>query len=126
VADLMEIARRTRDRKRKESEQSKESPPTPEALPPFACFPSGPVPWNQQQAVRLTHDADTLVERLGVGGTDPEVQSAAALVVSANATCDTETLMFALAEFASVVRRAGRGRTAPNREVSARRATRSQ
>lgn len=108
MADLMEIARRTRDRQRKESKQSKESSPPPEAPDPFACFPCfpfGSVPWNQDRASRMMYAADALVEHLGVNGNDPEVQSAAAMVHSAVQTRDMETVLYALAEFEAVVRR---------------------
>lgn len=109
MADLMEIARTARDRTRKESKQSKQSPQPAEGAPPFACFPCfpfGPVPWDQRRAVRLMYDADTLVERLDVDGTDPEVRSAAALVASAYATRDMETMLYAVNEFEVEVRRA--------------------
>ena len=112
MADLMEIARRTRDRTRKESKQSKESPPPAEGPDPFACFPclsSGPVQWNSEEASRLMSDADTLVERLGANGTNPEVRAVAALVASAYATRDVETLRFACAEFQAAVRRLSAG-----------------
>ena len=49
--------------------------------------------------------ADALVERLGVNGSRPEVTAAAAMVVSAHATRDMETLRFAVAEFTAIVRR---------------------
>lgn len=52
------------------------------------------------------HDADTLVERLGVAGTNPEVHSAAALVASAYATCDMETMLDAVNKFEVAVRQA--------------------
>jgi hypothetical protein len=50
-------------------------------------------------------EADRLVERLGEDGTHPEVTTAAEAVVQAHAIRDLETLRFAVAEFAVIVRR---------------------
>jgi hypothetical protein len=61
--------------------------------------------WNQEEAIRLMHEADSLVEQLGVSGRHPAVADAAAMVVSAFATRDMETVRFAVSEFAVVVRR---------------------
>jgi len=49
-------------------------------------------------------DADALVERSGVDGRAPTIRDAAAVVFSAYLTRDMETLRYALAEFALVVR----------------------
>ena len=62
-------------------------------------------PWNPGVAIRLMHDADTLVEEMGVSGRHPAIADAAATVTSAFATRDMETLRFAMSEFVSVVRR---------------------
>jgi hypothetical protein len=64
-------------------------------------------------------DADSLVERLGIGGRHPAVRDAAAMVTSAHATRDMETLRFAVSEFTVVVRGVARervpaGGTEPN------------
>jgi hypothetical protein len=64
---------------------------------------SGPDLWDGRIAIRLMHDADALVGRLGVDGRHPRVQGTAA-VVSASATRDMETLRFAVAEFAALFR----------------------
>jgi hypothetical protein len=50
-------------------------------------------------------DADALVEQLGIDGRLPAVQDAAAMVTSAHAMRDMETLRLAIAEFTVVVRR---------------------
>ncbi|QDU23914.1 hypothetical protein [Urbifossiella limnaea] len=66
---------------------------------------------DNDTAVRLLTDADTLVERLRVSGTRPEVNAAAAMVCRAYATGDLAAVRFAVAEFERVVRRlAGRPR----------------
>ncbi len=62
-------------------------------------------PWDTATALRLMNAADALVERLGVDGRHPKVAAAAAVVTSAHATRDMETLRFAVAEFTAVVRR---------------------
>jgi hypothetical protein len=69
-------------------------------------------PWDAEAALRLAHDADSLVGQLGVSGRHPAVADAAAMVVSALATRDMETLRFAAAEFAAVVRELTRKQTA--------------
>jgi hypothetical protein len=51
------------------------------------------------------YDADTLVERLGVDGTRPDVQAAAAAVVAAYETRDVDAFVAAITEFEAVVRR---------------------
>jgi hypothetical protein len=61
-------------------------------------------PWNLAMAIRLMHDADALVEQLGVSGRHPAIADAAAMVTSAHATRDMETIRFAVAEFALFVR----------------------
>ncbi len=67
-------------------------------------------PWDGETARRLMESADALVGRLGVDGTRPEIADAVAVVVSAHATKDMETLRLAVTEFAVVVRRfAARG-----------------
>ncbi len=107
MADLMEIVRAALARSVKETEERGISPapaPTTDPLTPFATF-APPTAWDQRQANRLMQDADALVEHLGVDGRDPEVKSAAAMVESANATRDMETLLYALAEFDVAVRR---------------------
>jgi len=60
--------------------------------------------WDQAEANRLMIEADALVEHWGVEGQCPEIVNAAAMVVSANATKDMETLRFACSEFELVVR----------------------
>jgi hypothetical protein len=60
--------------------------------------------WNRKLAIRLMYDADTLVERSEVSGRHPAVADAAAMVASAFASRDMETLRFALAEFAVLIR----------------------
>jgi hypothetical protein len=75
---------------------------------------SGNEPWDRQVALRLTAEADALVERLGVSGQHPAIVSAAAMVVSAYATHDLETVRFAVAEFALCVRDVARERVSAN------------
>src|SRR5262245_16678586 len=53
-------------------------------------------PWDQKTAIRLMSDADDLVGRLGVDGRHPEITDAAAVVTSALATRDLETVRFAV------------------------------
>jgi hypothetical protein len=72
-------------------------------------------PWDLPAALRLTHDADSLVGQLGVSGRHPAVADAAAAVVSALATHDMETLRFAVAEFAAVVGELARKQTSDAR-----------
>lgn len=62
-------------------------------------------PWNPQAAIRLMHEADALVERLGVSGGHPAVAEAAAMVSSALAARDMETIRLAVVEFAVILRR---------------------
>ena len=62
--------------------------------------------WAQGEANRLMEAADALVERLGTDGRLPAVQAAAAMVVSALAARDMETVRFAAGEFAAAVRAA--------------------
>ena len=64
---------------------------------------SGNEPWNLRVAIELMHEADGLIGRLGVDGRHPEVVDAAAVVSSAFATRDLETVRLAVAEFAVVV-----------------------
>jgi hypothetical protein len=59
---------------------------------------------SRDEAIRLMFDADALVEQLGIDGRLPAVQDAAAVVTSAFATRDMETLRLAVAEFGVVVR----------------------
>lgn len=73
-------------------------------LPALIAALSPGNPWNQREALRWMYDADTLVERLGVDGQHPEVAAAAAMVGSAYASCDMETVQFACSEFGVVVR----------------------
>jgi hypothetical protein len=56
-------------------------------------------PWNLDTAIRLMDEADALVEQLSVDGRHPAI-AAAAMVSSAFATRDRETVRFAVAEFA--------------------------
>ena len=65
---------------------------------------SGKESWDQSAALQMMHDADGLVERLGIDGRHPAVESAAAMVVSAFATHDLETVHFAVVEFEVAVR----------------------
>jgi len=62
-------------------------------------------PWNKKAAIKLMHDADDLVGKLKVSGRHPDVVDAAAMVTSAYATRDLETLRFAIAEFLVVIHR---------------------
>ncbi len=128
MADIMEFVRAARERRGKESRRSKQSPPAapvPTPSPASLAFLPGPIPvahrdarpvtrpvtlhspipWNQQEVSKRTRAADELVARLHVDGRDPEVQRAAAMVVSATATRDMEVLVYALAEFNLTVRR---------------------
>jgi hypothetical protein len=73
-------------------------------------------PWDLPTALRLMHDADSLVEQLGVSGRHPAVAAAAATVASALTTRDMETLRFAVAEFAAVVRELARKQSPPARD----------
>jgi hypothetical protein len=74
------------------------------------AFLSPAEPWNQEVAVRLIYDADTLVEQSGVSGRHPAVVEAAAMVTSAFALRDLETLRLAVAEFAVLIRQLARER----------------
>jgi hypothetical protein len=65
-------------------------------------------PWDGETALRLMEEADARLERSGVDGNRPEIAAAAAVVVSAHATRDMETLRFALSEFLHAVRLADR------------------
>jgi hypothetical protein len=67
-------------------------------------------PWDLVTAVRLMHEADTLVVQLGVSGRHPAVVAASAMVTSAFATHDLETVRFAVSEFAVLIRRLARER----------------
>jgi len=69
-------------------------------------------PWNLATAIRLMHDADTMVEQLGVSGRHPAVADLAAMVVSAFATRDMETVRFAVTEFTTLIGRLARERVA--------------
>jgi hypothetical protein len=51
------------------------------------------VPWDQQAALSLLDAANGLVERLGVSGTDPEIQAAAARCVEAHGVKDMAGLI---------------------------------
>jgi hypothetical protein len=66
---------------------------------------SGNEPWDTQVALMLMRESDALVEQLGVDGRHPAVADAAAMVSSAAATHDLETLRFAVAEFTTLIRR---------------------
>ena len=66
---------------------------------------SGNEPWNSGVALKLMEEADALVERFGVDGRHPDVQLAAALVCSARAAKDMETLRLACREFEVALRR---------------------
>jgi hypothetical protein len=61
-------------------------------------------PWNADTAIRLMSEADALVERLHVDGQHPAIMAAAAMVTSAHATHDLETVRFAVVEFITLVR----------------------
>lgn len=65
---------------------------------------SGLEPWDSLTAIILMGKGDELVERLGVSGLLPAIQTAAAMVASAYPTRDMETLRFSLAEFEDAVR----------------------
>jgi hypothetical protein len=62
-------------------------------------------PWNLEAAIHLLHEADSLVERFGVSGRHPAVADAAAMVASAFATGDMETVRFAVAEFTALIQK---------------------
>jgi hypothetical protein len=61
-------------------------------------------PWNKKAAIKLMHDADEVAGELNISGGHPDVMDAAAMVTSAYATRDLETLRFAIAEFLVLVR----------------------
>lgn len=116
MSDLITIARRFLGTGSGEKGDKGEKPPTTPFSPlsPFSHphggqEPDPPLvgaePCDQRVALRLIADADALLERLGVDGQHPAVASAAAMVTSAHATRDLETLRFAVAEFTVVVRR---------------------
>jgi hypothetical protein len=87
--------------------------------PPVDSIPTritGNSPWDTRIALQLMADADALVEQLGVNGRHPAITDAAAMVASANATRDMETLRFSVAEFTVVVRSVARGRY-PNKAI---------
>jgi hypothetical protein len=67
-------------------------------------------PWDSATAIRLTAAADALVGRLGVDGRHPDVADAASMVASAFATCDWETVRFAVGEFVVAARAAATAR----------------
>ena len=71
---------------------------------------SGNEPWDGRVALKLIDEADVTVERSGVDGRHPAVKDAAAMVTSAFATRDLETLRFAVSELTLVVRQLARGR----------------
>lgn len=73
-----------------------------------------PVPvWDVAAAIALMTAADDLVERLGVSGSDPAVQTATARVADAYRACDMDRVRRAVEAFEDVVRAlAGRGRYA--------------
>ena len=62
-------------------------------------------PWDRDEARRLTIAADKLPSALGVSGRHPEIATGAAMVASAYATHDMETVRFTVAEFEATVRR---------------------
>jgi hypothetical protein len=62
-------------------------------------------PWNTTTALRLMNEADALAERLSVSGRHPEMADAAAMVTSAFATPDLETVRFAVGQFTALVRK---------------------
>jgi hypothetical protein len=77
--------------------------------------PDDPSPvWDAAAAIALMTAADGLVERLGVCGTDPVIQAAAARVVDAYRACDPRELRHAVGAFEGEVRPRG-GPSAPNR-----------
>ncbi len=80
-----------------------------EALPAVLATLCEVEPWDGKTALGLMESADALVGRLGVDGTWPEIADAAAVVVSAHATKDMETLRFAVTDFIVAVRFAARG-----------------
>jgi hypothetical protein len=61
--------------------------------------------WDQATALRDMDAADTLVERLGVPGSDPRVQAAADAIAAAYAARDVVAFRFAIAAFRECVRR---------------------
>jgi hypothetical protein len=69
-----------------------------------AVRPIGNEPWDSRVALALMDTADALVEGLGVDDRHPEVRDAAAMVTSAHATRDLETLRLAVGEFTVVAR----------------------
>ena len=79
-----------------------------EALPALVATLGGVEPWDGETALRLMESADAVVGRLGVDGTRREITDAAAVVVSAHAARDLETLRFAVTEFLVSVRFAAR------------------
>jgi hypothetical protein len=127
VSDLLSIARRFLPAGPGEKGEKGEKPPAGALLSPIPPFshPSaggevtptlaGAEPWDQRTALRLLLDADTLVERLGIDGQLPTIREAAAVVTSALATRDLETVRLAVAEFEAVVR----GVAASRRETPA-------
>jgi hypothetical protein len=60
---------------------------------------------DREEILALMEDADGLCARLGVGGTDPELSGAAAVVASAYEGGDLEAVEFAVAGFEVVLRR---------------------
>ena len=61
-------------------------------------------PWDELEALLLMTEADALAARLSVSGVDSQVAAAAAMVASAYAARDLETIRFACLEFGVVVR----------------------
>jgi hypothetical protein len=80
---------------------------------PGAASGVGPA-WHPAEARRLMAEADGLVEQLGVDGRHPRITAAAALVASAYATRDLETVRFAVAEFTATVREVFAGQVGAN------------
>ena len=71
---------------------------------PGEVFPVGHEPWDEREARVLVGACRASVIRLGVDTEDPELAAAAAVVTSAMATRDMETVRFACSEFAVAIR----------------------
>ena len=118
MSDLLSIARRFLTAGPGGKGEKGGKPPGGDTFSPISPFPhpgeggesapalAGAEPWNPAAALRLVFDADALVERLSIDGRLPAVQAAAAMLVSALAARDMETVRFAAGEFAAAVRAA--------------------
>ncbi len=74
-------------------------------LPTDLMSSSVPDSWDQQAAIRMMFDADTLVESLGVDGRHPAITATVAQVSRAHAAQNMGALRFALGEFTTLVRK---------------------